>query len=68
MNANEKEFEKKLKLLDDLYEEGKDCLNHVSVPFGDCNQKKLLRAFEILFEMRNIAATQMKAIHDVPQN
>lgn len=68
MNANEKDFDEKLKILGGFYEEGKDCLNRMFIPPGHEWEKDYLRLFVILQGMRDIAATQMRAIHDVPQN
>lgn len=69
--SNEQEFEENLKKLGDLYEEGKDCLTALTAavynhPMG--NSAKHNRLYDILREMRDIAATQMQKIHWIPEN
>ena len=56
----EKEFDEALKLLGNLYEEGKDCLNNL-----ECQQeqKEFSRLFEILREMRDLSAVTMQKLH-----
>lgn len=69
MNINDKEFGDKLKVLGDLYEEGKDCLNDFSTDFESPGlPPTYFRLFEILKEMRDIAALQMKSFHTTEEN
>ncbi len=70
--SNEAEFKERLKQLGDLYEEGKDCLHSMfgavnMSPFPD-DKDKHARLYDILREMRDIAAVQMQKIHWVPEN
>lgn len=55
---NQNDFEGKLDRLGDLYEEGKDCLSQIFSP-----AKEHARLYEILREMRDMAAGQMQTIH-----
>lgn len=61
MIGNEKEFEQSLKMLGDLYEEGKDCLNSLSILEDE--REHYHRLFDILKEMRDLAGTTMQKLH-----
>jgi hypothetical protein len=62
MIANEKEFDDSLKQLSSLYEEGKDCL--YSLPLLQREKdKQFYRLFDILKEMRDLAAINMQKLH-----
>lgn len=63
MNSDQEGFEAKLDQLGDLYEEGKDCLALLYSP-----DPKHARLYEILREMRDIAAVSMKAVHTIDEN
>lgn len=55
---NQNDFDAKLDKLGELYEEGKDCLHQIYQP-GTHHS----RLYEILREMRDLAALQMQTIH-----
>lgn len=61
--SNEKQFNETLKIIGDLYEEGKDCLFSLSILEEE--HKYYHRLFEIIQEMRDLAATNLKVNHDV---
>jgi len=52
------EFNNSLKQLGDLYEEGKDCLNNISVSWLEREHQD--RLFEILRKNRDISAVTLK--------
>lgn len=54
-------FDESLNKLGNLYEEGKICLHKIGPP--DLNNEDYWRLFEILRELRDIAAVQMQNIH-----
>lgn len=56
----------RLKELGDLYEEGKDCLNSLGILEED--RAEWSRVYEILREMRDISAVQLKANHEIKDN
>lgn len=66
--VNEAEFDSDLKQLGDLYEEGKDCVNYFYADLSIESQEKASRLFEILRQMRDIAAVQMKVKHITNDN
>lgn len=70
--ANEKEFEESLKKLGDLYEEGKDCLNSLlGAAMGSIfpeDIEKHGRLYQILQQMRDLAAVQMQHKHWLNDN
>lgn len=66
MIANEKNFDERLKEIGDLYEEGKDCLNSLGILEED--RADWSRLFDIIREMRDIAAISLKANHEVKDN
>jgi hypothetical protein len=69
MIANEKQFDENLKRIGDLYEEGKDCLNNLPIGalHGD-EMKSYSRLFEVIREMRDLAAINLKANHEIKDN
>lgn len=56
--SNEEIFKEKLEKLDELYEEGKDCLHAIYNP-----DPRHARLYEILREMRDLCVVQMQNIH-----
>jgi hypothetical protein len=64
--SNEKTFDVRLKEIGDLYEEGKDCLNGLSILEEE--RTEWSRLFEIIREMRDIAAVNLKANHEIKSN
>lgn len=67
MKANEQEFNDRLQKLGDLYEEGKDQLQKLySADHADI--KPWERLFDILREMRDIAAVQLQKNHFINEN
>lgn len=67
MKANEQEFNDRLKKLGDLYEEGKDQLQKM-YPADHADIKPWERLFDILREMRDIAAVQLQKNHFINEN
>lgn len=69
MLANEKQFDENLKRIGELYEKGKDNLNclprHL---FSEDERADHSQLFDILREMRDIAAINLKANHKVTDN
>lgn len=63
MIANEKEFDESLNKLGDLYEEGKDCLHRLTILDDNEGSKNYYRLFDILREMRDLSAINMKKVH-----
>lgn len=55
---SQEEFDRSLKQLGDLYEEGKDCLHNLSILAVD--QEHYSRVFDIIRELRDIAAVSLK--------
>jgi hypothetical protein len=64
--SNEKTFDARLKEIGDLYEEGKDCLNGLSILEEE--RTEWSRLFEIIRELRDIAAVNLKANHEIKSN
>jgi hypothetical protein len=64
--SSEKTFGARLKEIGDLYEEGKDCLNGLSILEEE--RTEWSRLFEIIREMRDIAAVNLKANHEIKSN
>jgi len=60
---NKDEFHSQLDKLGELYEEGKDCLAHIYNP--DPHHARL---YEILRDMRDMAAVQLQEKHWVAPN
>jgi len=58
MSDNTSEFEQRLEKLSNLYEEGKDCLHAIYNP-----DPRHARLYEILRELKDMAATQLQTIH-----
>ena len=61
-------FNERLKRIGELYEEGKDCL--FEIPTGQLHGKEMKaysRLFDILVELRDIAAVSLKANHEIKQ-
>lgn len=56
------EFDSKLKELGDLYEEGKDCLFNLSVLEIEVSYRD--RLFEIIRDMRDLAAVALKSNYE----
>jgi hypothetical protein len=67
MLANEKEFDKNLEQIGKLYEEGKDCLSSLMIHHPP-DIRSQSRLYEILREMRDISAVQLKANHEIKDN
>lgn len=70
--SNKEDFQKLLLDLGKLYEEGKDCLHSIYgavnvSPFSE-DKERHARLYDILREMRDIAAAQMQKIHWIPEN
>lgn len=66
MLANEKEFDRRLERIGELYERGKDELNNISFGLLPADeQKSHARMFGILSELRDIAAMGLKANHEI---
>jgi len=63
MIANEKEFDGSLNKLGDLYEEGKGCVNWFINSLGADDHDKAMRLYDILKEMRDLSAVNMKKLH-----
>ncbi len=66
MLLNEKEFDESLKTLGDLYEEGKGCLHQLSILEDE--KESYWRLFDILKEMRDLSAVNMKKLHTTVEN
>lgn len=67
MIVNEQNFDERLKRIGDLYENGKDELNGMMIHYpADISARE--RLFQILREMRDIAAVSLKANHEVKDN
>jgi hypothetical protein len=66
MIAQEKQFDDQLKRIGDLYEEGKDCLHSLSILEEERDDYS--RVFEIVRELRDIAAVSLKANHEIKSN
>jgi hypothetical protein len=64
--SSEKTFDARLKEIGDLYEEGKDCLNGLSILEEE--RTEWSRLFEIIRELRDIAAVNLKANHEIKSN
>lgn len=58
MDSNNEILKEKLKLLGDLYEEGKDCLSQIY-----SSDPAHARLYEILREMRDLSVVQIQNIH-----
>lgn len=56
---SQEEFDRSLKQLGDLYEEGKDCLHSLSILNEE--REHYNRVFDIIRELRDIAAVSLKA-------
>jgi hypothetical protein len=67
MLTNEKKFDETLKRIGDLYEEGKDCLAACRPPFDE-RAAPHSRLYDILRELRDIAAVSLKANHEIKDN
>lgn len=69
MIANEKNFDQQIQRIGNLYEEGKDCLSNLDVDLGNPEHAPpFWRLREILAELRDIAATNLKAGHQLKNN
>lgn len=66
MLAQETEFDRQLKRIGDLYEEGKDCLNSLQILEDD--RTEWSRVYEIIRELRDIAAVSLKGHHEIKEN
>lgn len=64
--ANEKTFDDNLQRIGDLYEEGKDNL-HTILPLEQDSEERT-RLYDILREMRDIAAINLRANHEIKDN
>lgn len=64
--ANEKTFDEGLERIGDLYEKGKDALNGLVLLKEDHDLRAEL--YYILSELRNIAAVNLKANHEIKDN
>ena len=62
----ENRFDETLKRIGELYEEGKDCLNSLGILEED--RREWSRVYEILREMRDLAAVSLKANHEIKDN
>lgn len=67
MLANEKQFDKNLERIGELYEGGKDLLNGMMIHYPE-DLKARDRLFQVLREMRDIAAVSLKANHEIKEN
>lgn len=68
MLVNESTFDDHLTKIGDLYEEAKDKLHNVIPSVHGDDQRDLCRALEIVQELRNIAAVNLKSIHEIKDN
>lgn len=69
MKANNTEFEENLKKLGDLYERGKDlCNSLLPVPSTKQDMDYWNELRNVLREMRDLAAVQMRHKHDIVEN
>lgn len=69
MIANEKAFDKQLTRIGELYEEGKEVLQEIQFNRNLMLKQGLYdRAFEIIRELRDIAATSLKEHHKITEN
>lgn len=67
--ANEKQFDERLKRIDYLYETGKDLILILIPPTPARNQQNVWESlYEVLREMRDIAATSLVANHEIKSN
>lgn len=64
--TNEKEFDKRLVRIGELYEEGKDIVSETVDIVA--YEKHFWRLHAILQELRDIAATSLKANHEIGDN
>lgn len=69
MITNEKEFDARLNRIGDLYEQGKDYLHELPIgSFHGAEMTAYNSLFDILRELRDIAATGLKANHEIKDN
>ena len=70
MLPNEKQFDEQLSRLGELYEEGKDCLSNlpIAIMTESFETAAYWRLREILTELRDIAAVNLKIVHQIKDN
>ena len=59
----DKEFDEALKQLGNLYEEGKSCVHYFYPDLSVESEHKASRLFDVLREMRDLAAITMKKLY-----
>jgi len=67
MLINEKQFDKNLNRIGELYEHGKDLL-HGLLLLEPSDQKSRSEIYEVLREMRDLAAVNLKRNHEIKDN
>lgn len=68
MIVNEQNFDERLQRIGHLYESTKDKINNVICAVRGEDQKDLCEALEMLREMRDIAAVNLKTNHEIKDN
>lgn len=68
MIINESSFDNRLSRISYLYEAAKDKINNVICAVHGEDQQDLIQALNILREMRDIAAVNLKANHEIKDN
>jgi hypothetical protein len=66
MNVNEEDFQTRLYEIGKLYEDGKDCLNSLSILEDEWAEYNKL--FEIIRELRDIASVAVKQAYQLKEN
>jgi hypothetical protein len=66
--ANESHFDAEYQKISDRYEACKDKINNVVMVVKGEDQQDLVRALELLVELRDLACLHLKAQHNVPPN
>lgn len=67
--SNEDEFEQNIKILSDLYEEGKDLIALIlPVNANIADLRNAARARDVLKKMRDLTAVQMQHKHFINEN
>lgn len=68
MIVNESSFDNNLSRISYLYEATKDKINNVICSVHGENQQDLIQALDMLREIRDIAAVNLKANHEIKDN
>lgn len=68
MIVNESSFDNRLSRISYLYEATKDKINNVICSVYGEDQQDLIQALDMLREMRDIAAVNLKSNHEIKDN